>query len=38
VLAVLAVGAYLFFKSRERRLARAATGSSDETTDSEGSE
>jgi membrane protein DedA with SNARE-associated domain len=38
VLAVLAVGAYLFFKSRERRLAREATDSSDGTTGSDGSD
>jgi membrane protein DedA with SNARE-associated domain len=38
VLAVLAVGAYLFYKSRERRSGREATGSSDEATDRGGSE
>ena len=38
VLVVLAVGAYLFYTSRERRLAREAIGSSDEATDSDESE
>jgi membrane protein DedA with SNARE-associated domain len=38
VLAVLAVGAYLFFKSRERRLAREANGSSDGATGPDASE
>jgi membrane protein DedA with SNARE-associated domain len=38
VLAVLAVGGYLFFKSRKRRLAREATGSSDKATDSDQTE
>jgi membrane protein DedA with SNARE-associated domain len=38
VLAVLAVGGYLFYKSRERRPAREATGSSDEATGSDESD
>ena len=38
VLAVLAVGAYVFYKSRERRLAHGTTGASEDATDSEGSD
>jgi membrane protein DedA with SNARE-associated domain len=38
VLAVLAVGAYVFYKARERRLARRSVGSSDEASDSDDGE